>query len=1314
MELHAGDHFDRYVIESVIGRGGMGVVYLARDDRLDRRVALKLLAPELANDEGFRARFDTEARIAASLEEPHVVPIYEAGERDGQLFLAMRYVAGFDLFTLLKRHGPLPAHRAVAILEQLASAVDAAHAAGLVHRDIKPANILVASATSGGDHVYLVDFGLARTVIPGGPTRTGQFLGSLEYAAPEQIQSGPISAQTDIYALGEVLFSCLTARPPFEADADAGLMYAHLYTPPRAPSALNPEVPVAMDAVVAKAMAVSPEGRYGAASELAAAARDALATTVSMTVPAGRPPEMATSVGSGRARKTVTVMSVGLVADTAASSADPEAILARLARGEAHVRSVVARHGGTVDTVIGESASAIFGVPQLHEDDALRAVRAAHELIGGAGGIGIATGEVLAGESASRSLVTGEPVNVAARLEHSATAGEILLADSTYRLVRDEVEAQTRAVSGLGPEATAMVFVALRETETRPSTTTPLVGRDAQLGQLRDRWQGVVAERSPHLVTIVGPAGMGKSRLAFALADAIDGRLVSGRCLSYGEGITYWPIREMVLSLAGVTDADSVETAQAHVAELLAANADGPMLAAIVSTAIGLGQAEAPQSEVFWAMRRLFEELARGQPTLILIEDLEWAEDTLLDLIEYVVDLASDAPSLIVATTRPELLERRPGWGSNRDNADVIRLEPLVSTSALELVHAQPGGSAIPAELAERICATADGNPLFVQEIVGGLRDSQALRLVDGAWAFNGSAEVVEIPATIRALLGARIERLPQEERDVLERAAVLGGSFEADALLELLPDVDRAALGTSLRSLVRRELIQPDRAQISGGDAFRFKHLLVRDAAYASLPKSERAELHTACAAWLRRASGARLDEYAEIIGYHLAAAYDYRAALDADAAGLGELALEAAGYLRTAGQRATARGDLHAAGKLLARSIALTPAGNPARPEMLVALANVRRSMGEFKSARETLASVLSSAGRSEAIELRARIEVLLIGLQTAQLDSQGAALQIKDLRARTEATQDDHVIALLDMAEGAVAELEGRNSDAAQAFSSALEKAARGDLGRLRGEALSRLLLNELLGTTPVQLVLGRCEQVLGQPNEPNVTASTLDTYALLLAMADRSQEAIQHEERALSIAADLDDRLAEGLYRGQTLAVVHALSGDLDAAYAEAQLGCDLLLSLEAQAWLSSAACVLGEIELARGNTARAEHWLTVAETSSVATDFDARTRAAVLKSRLAVISGHADEARTLIGATVKLVDGTELLYLHGIVAAADACVAAATGDTPIAVARLAEAAQIHDRKGDVARSRRATELAAQLTTDPQAWRTVALV
>ena len=473
-----------------------------------------------------------------------------------------------------------------------------------------------------------------------------------------------------------------------------------------------------------------------------------------------------------------------------------------------------------------------------------------------------------------------------------------------------------------------MAFVALRETETRPSAATPLVGRDVQLEQLRARWQGVVAERSPHLVTIVGPAGIGKSRLAYALGDEINSRVVSGRCLSYGEGITYWPIREIVLALAGITDADSVETAQARVAELLGATPDGPMLAGVVATAIGLGDAEAPQSEVFWAMRRMFENLARSQPTLILLEDLEWAEDTLLDLIEYVIDLASDAPSLIVATTRPELLERRPGWGSNRDNADVIRLEPLVPRSALELVRAQPGGDAIPVELAEQIRAAADGNPLFVQEIVGGLRDSQALRLVDGAWAFSGDAEVVQIPATIRALLGARIERLPQDERNVLERAAVMGGSFESEALLELLPGVDRATLGTQLRSLVRRELIQSDRAQISGGDAFRFKHLLVRDAAYASLPKSDRAELHAACASWLERVSANRLDEYAEIIGYHLAAAYDYRVALDTGTAGLDELALEAAGYLRTAGERATARGDLHAAAKLLARSIAMTPA--------------------------------------------------------------------------------------------------------------------------------------------------------------------------------------------------------------------------------------------------------------------------------------------------------------------------------------------------------------------------------------------------
>jgi len=252
-----------------------------------------------------------------------------------------------------------------------------------------------------------------------------------------------------------------------------------------------------------------------------------------------------------------------------------------------------------------------------------------------------------------------------------------------------------------------------------------------------------------------------------------------------------------------------------------------------------------------------------------------------------------------------------------------VRLDPLVPAMALELVRAQQGGEAIPAQLAERICATADGNPLFVEEIVGGLRDSPALRQLDGRWVFSGDPDVVEIPPTIRALLGARIERVPAEERVILEAAAVIGRSFESEALVELIPGSDRASLGPRLRSLVRRELIQADRAMIGSGDAFRFRHVLVRDAAYGALPKSRRATLHSTYARWLAKISGDRIDEYAEIIGYHLAEAYDYQAAREPGSAATRDLAIRgcrvpanrgrARQFARRPGRRGQTAGALH-----------------------------------------------------------------------------------------------------------------------------------------------------------------------------------------------------------------------------------------------------------------------------------------------------------------------------------------------------------------------------------------------------------------
>jgi serine/threonine protein kinase len=269
-----GGTFGEYTIDALLGRGGMGTVYLATHERLGRKVALKLLAPELAHDEAFRARFLRESRIAASLDHPNVIPIYDANEIEGLLYLAMRYVNGPSLHSLVRERGPLTAAEAARIVEQVAGALDAAHGAGLVHRDVKPANVLVAEPEQ---HVYLCDFGLAKQTSSAGTTQTGFFLGTLDYAAPEQIEGREVDARTDVYALGGVVFYCLTAQSPYVRGGDVALLQAHLNDPPPVPSRVRTDVPSPIDAVVARAMAKAPAARYPTAGALASGLRRAVA-----------------------------------------------------------------------------------------------------------------------------------------------------------------------------------------------------------------------------------------------------------------------------------------------------------------------------------------------------------------------------------------------------------------------------------------------------------------------------------------------------------------------------------------------------------------------------------------------------------------------------------------------------------------------------------------------------------------------------------------------------------------------------------------------------------------------------------------------------------------------------------------------------------------------------------------------------------------------------------------------------------------------------------------------------------------------------
>ena len=626
-------------------------------------------------------------------------------------------------------------------------------------------------------------------------------------------------------------------------------------------------------------------------------------------------------------RKVVSVVFCDVVGSTAlGESIDPEALQGLLARYFERMKAIVERHGGSVEKFIGDAVMAVFGVPTVHEDDALRACRAAVEMreafaeLGIEGRIGVNTGEVVTGTE--ERLATGDAVNVAARLQQAAEPNEVLIGEATLELLRGAVDVEPvepLELKGKSDSVPAFRLIRLEEAPER-SHEAGFVGREPELGQVRAAWESAAQEQRCELFTIVAEAGVGKTRLVAEALGQIGARVVRGRCLPYGEGITYRPVTEALLQLEDVEADERVHE---------------PLRAVL-----GEDVQTTPQ-EIAWAFRKLLEGAA---PVAVVFDDVHWGEDAFLDLIEH-VGLLGTAPILLVAIARPELLDRRPPWPV------ALRLEPLGESDVELLV-----GGRVSRETQARILRAAGGNPLFVQELL--------------AWAADGNGDV-EVPPNLNALLAARLDQLDTPERRVLERGAVEGEVFHLGSVTTLTPEEPNVT--GHLASLVRRALVRPDRSQLPGEDGFRFRHLLIRDAAYESLPKSERADLHERFADWLDE-HGADLVELDEIVGYHLEQAARYRKELGAPDA---SLALRAGRRLEAAGTRAHNRSDIPAAVNLLGRALELHPSEDPALFLRLQLGTTLRQTGGADVSARSLLEGAKVAADLGDpAAELALRV--------------------------------------------------------------------------------------------------------------------------------------------------------------------------------------------------------------------------------------------------------------------------------------------------------------------------------------------------
>ncbi len=703
-------------------------------------------------------------------------------------------------------------------------------------------------------------------------------------------------------------------------------------------------------------------------------------------------------------RKVVTVLFCDLVGFTSrAEKLDPEEVRALQTPYWERIRSELQRYGGTVEKFIGDAVMALFGAPTAHEDDPERAVRAALAIRDWAREegelevrIGITTGEVLvflnASTATGEGMASGDVVNTASRLQAAAPANGVIVDETTFRATQQMIEfgEEAEPVEAKGKAEPVPVWEALEArarfgVDVVQRLETPLVGRRKELDVLENALARVREERSPQLVTLVGVPGIGKSRLVYELFQAVerDPELIywrQGRSLSYGEGVSYWALAEMVKAQAGILDTDSAEEAGRKLGEAVSATVEDPADASWVEghlgPLVGLGGAaesgEDRQEEAASAWRRFLEGIADQRPLVLVFEDLHWADDGLLDFVDYLAEWATGVPLLIVCTARPELLARRPGWGGGKPNAVTLSLSPLSGEETAELVGALLEQSVLPAELQQALLGRAEGNPLYAEEYVRMLQDRGFLRRRGRAWELATTDEL-PLPESVQAMIAGRLDALPAEEKLLVQDAAVVGKVFWTGAL-GALNGTSAWQLEERLHSLVRRELVRRERrSSVAGETEYAFLHLLMRDVAYSQIPRAQRAEKHRLAAEWIE--SLGRAEDRSEFLAHHYLAALELAGAAGIDTAPIAEPARVA---LVEAGDRAAALNAFSAAARFYSGALGLLADQDPEQPYLVLRLERARGHLDERDvSALEAAIEALISLNDTEtAAEAEARL--------------------------------------------------------------------------------------------------------------------------------------------------------------------------------------------------------------------------------------------------------------------------------------------------------------------------------------------------
>ncbi len=1239
-----------YNVLEKLGSGGMGTIYVAKDARLGRRVALKILPAHFARDDEFVRRFELEARAASSLNHPNIITVHEIGESGGRRFIVTELVEGRTLREAMAE-GSLTVRETLEVCAQVAGALAKAHGAGIVHRDVKPENVMV----DDDGHVKVLDFGIAKrlqsaaavdTEAPTSAnpinTAAGVVLGTSTYMSPEQLRGRDLDARTDIWSLGVVLYEALAGRPPFEATNYGDLVVAILHGDPPTLSDARDDLPEGLEEVLKRVLAKDRDERFPSAKELQTELKR-LARRLDLESEAPRdfitstsPRVQAEEREAARMRAVPTVQRDAVTSQTWQTTEQRKQLsvlfadfsgLASLAEGHAEEDSgellselwpladaVVEEYGGSVDKHVGDALVALWGSRASREDDPERAVRAAlamrrvvedfaserlslsfdagasdasDEKHGDAHAAdarpvaplmraGVSTGRALLGEvgSTGELTVTGDAVRMAGRLQQAAPPGAILLSHDTYRHVRGVFsvhppEALESGVRGVEP----VQFYRVKRAKPRAfrvntrgveGVETRMVGRKSELRRLTDTLESVFEDGELQAVTIVGDAGLGKSRLLYELANWVEllpdtWYVFNGRATESTQGLPYALVRDVFAFRFEIQDSDSPQVAREKLERgLLAMCEDAPeaemmMRAHFLGQLIGFDYSASPyvsgirddarqiRDRAFHYAAQFFADVARSFPVIIYLDDVHWADDGSLDFIDYLTRNCADSPVMVLCLARPSLLERRPSWGEGRERHTRLSLQPLSKKESRQLVEEiLKRARGVPPNLREMVVVGAEGNPFYVEELIKMLIDQRVIVTGADEWSVDASRlGEVKVPPTLTGVLEARLDKLTPQEKAVLQRASVIGRIFWGGAVEHLgagattsdkratvsepasVPSAAGEGVAQVLESLRRKELIyRREASAFAGAREYIFKHALLRDVVYESVLKRDRRAYHRRAAEWLARRSGGRVGEYAGLIAEH----YD-RA----------QSAEDAAEWYGRAGRQAR---ETHAPESAIGfyrkalDFISVVERGKDSdalaiqalRMEWYEGLGEVLRVQARYGEATEAYQAMLAAAEALSAPTAQARAWNEIALVQSSQGDN----------RVASESTRHAEKLS----------RAEGRGSGARVELARALNLQSQAS-SRLGDARSAMMLADRALSLVDEMGDAGR-----------RVRADCLKSLGMAYHMLGRFEQAEEFKAQALQLFREMGDRRSVGNLLN-SLGETTRLSGDYQAAFGRYQ-------------------------------------------------------------------------------------------------------------------------------------------------------------